>query len=69
MLKVNNKDIIRRQWRRCYIITVDLEHVSQLVLMFLLLTLNRQLLALLLKHVFSINDSQKNLFLPEGFPQ
>ena len=30
----------RRQWRRCGVFIVNFEHISQLVLVFLLLTLN-----------------------------
>ena len=37
MFKVNNKE---RQWRRSGIFIVNFEHISHLVLMFLLLTLN-----------------------------
>ena len=37
MFKVNNKEL--RHWRRSGIFIVNFEHISQLVLVFLLLTL------------------------------
>ena len=37
MFKVNNKNVI---WRRSGVFIVNLEHISQLFLVFLLLTLN-----------------------------
>ena len=37
MFKVNNKE--QRHWRRSGIFIVNFEHISQLVLVFLLLTL------------------------------
>ena len=56
MFKVNNKDTRttlcskltiktpeRRQWRRSGVFIVNFEHISHLVLVFLLLTLNMQL--------------------------
>ena len=43
MFKVNNKDTKRRQWRRSGVFIVNVEHISYLVLVFLLLTLNMQL--------------------------
>ena len=44
MFKVNNKDT-RRHWRRSGLFIVNFEHILHLVLVFLLLTLNIQLLA------------------------
>ena len=41
MFKVNNKIPERRPWRRSGIFIVNFEHISYLVLVFLLLTLNR----------------------------
>ena len=41
MFKVNNKEPERRQWRRSGIFNVNFEHISHLVLKFLLLTLGR----------------------------
>ena len=42
MLKVNNKDATeRRHWRRVGVFIVNFERVSQLVLVFPLLTLSR----------------------------
>ena len=41
MFKVNNKDTTeRRQSRRSGVLTVNFEHISHLVLVFLLFTLN-----------------------------
>ena len=40
MFKVNNKDTRRRQWHRSGIFTINFEHISHPVLLFLLLTLN-----------------------------
>ena len=40
MFNVNNKDTERRQWRRFGIFIVNFEHISDFVLVFLLLTLN-----------------------------
>ena len=40
MFKVNNKKPERRQWGRSGIFIVNFEHISHLVLVFLLLTLN-----------------------------
>ena len=41
MFKVNNKDIkTRRNWRRSGVFLVNFEHISHLILMSLLLTLN-----------------------------
>ena len=37
MLKANNKDIKGRQCRRCGVFIVNFEHISQLVLVFLIL--------------------------------
>ena len=42
MFKVNNKDTRRRQWHRPGIFIFNFEHISHLVLVFLLLTLNMQ---------------------------
>ena len=44
MFKVNNKDISeRRSWRRSGVFIVNFEHISHLVLVFLLLILSRQM--------------------------
>ena len=46
MFKVNNKDTKtpeRRQWVRFGVFIIDFEHISHLVLEFLLLTLSMQL--------------------------
>ena len=44
MLKVNNTGTTeRRQWRCSSVFIVNFEHISHLVLVFLLLTLNMQL--------------------------
>ena len=58
MFKVNNRNTItrceicskltiktpeRQQWRRSGVFIVNFEHISQLVLVFLLLTMNRQM--------------------------
>ena len=40
MFKVNNKDIDIDQWRRSGVFIVKSEHISHLVQVFLLLTLN-----------------------------
>ena len=41
MFKVNNEDTrAKRQWRRSGVFIVNFEHISHLVLVFLLLTLN-----------------------------
>ena len=40
MFKVNNKTPERRQWSRSGVFIVNNEHISHLVLVFLLLTLN-----------------------------
>ena len=40
MFQVNNKDARRRQWRRSGVFIVNFEHISHLVLVFLLLTFN-----------------------------
>ena len=41
MFKVNDKDTKRRHWHRFGVTTVNSEHISHLVLVFLLLTLSR----------------------------
>ena len=41
MFKVNNKNTRQRQWRRSGVFVVNLEHISHLALVFLLLTLKR----------------------------
>ena len=41
MFKINNKVPEQRQWRRSDIFIVNFEHISHLVLLFLLLTLSR----------------------------
>ena len=41
MFKINNKDTTGRQWHRSVDFIVNFEHISHLVLMFLLLTLSR----------------------------
>ena len=41
MLKVNIKPPERRQWRRSGVFIIKFEHISHLVLVFLLLTLNK----------------------------
>ena len=41
MFKVNIKTPERRHWRRSGVFIVNFEHISYLVLVFLLLTLNR----------------------------
>ena len=43
--KLTTKTPERRQWRRSGVFIVNLERISQLVLVFLLLTLNRQMSA------------------------
>ena len=43
MFKVNNKDPERRQWRHSGVFIVNFEHISYLVLVFLLLALNIKL--------------------------
>ena len=45
MFKVNNKDIKTTPWHRSDVFIVNFEHISHLVLEFLLLNLNMQLLA------------------------
>ena len=40
MFKVNNKDTERRQWHRSSVFFVNFEHISNLALVPLLLTLN-----------------------------
>ena len=46
MFKVKNKDTReRRQWRRSCVFMVNFEHISHFVLVFLLLTLSRKILA------------------------
>ena len=40
MFEVNNKDTERRQWRRFGVFIVNFEHISNLALVLLLLTLN-----------------------------
>ena len=40
MFKVNNKDIRTTPWRRSGIFIANFEHISDLLLVFLLLTLN-----------------------------
>ena len=40
MFKVNNKDTKTTQWRRSGVFIVNFEHISHLVLVFLLLTWN-----------------------------
>ena len=44
-LKLTIKTPERRQWRRSGVFTVNFEHTSHLFLVFLLLTLNNQMLA------------------------
>ena len=73
MFKVNNKDTRTTPWRRSGIFIVNFEHISHLVLVFLLLTLSRKiagwvvpfleepLLALLL--VFKAKPLRKTVFL------
>ena len=41
MFKVNNKDTKMTPWRRSGVFIVNYEHISHLVLVFLLLTVNR----------------------------
>ena len=41
MLKINNKGTKLRHWRRSGVFNVNFEHISHLVLVFLLLTLSR----------------------------
>ena len=41
MFKINNKVPEQRQWRSSDIFIVNFEHISHLVLLFLLLTLSR----------------------------
>ena len=55
MLKVNNKDT-RTTWRRYDVFFVNFEHISNLVLVFLLLTLNMYLPA---GSAFYINNAWK----------
>ena len=43
MFKVNNKDTEQCQWRRSSVFIVSFEHISHLALVFLLLTLNKQM--------------------------
>ena len=43
MFKVNNKDTRTTPWRRSGIFIVNFEHISHLVLVFLLLSLNMYL--------------------------
>ena len=43
MFKVNNKDTRATQWRRSDVFLINFEHISHLVPVFLLLTLNMQL--------------------------
>ena len=43
MFKVNKKTPERRHWRRCGVFIVNFEHISHLVLVFLLLILNMSL--------------------------
>ena len=43
MFQVNNKVPEQRHWRRSGVFTVNFEHISHLVLVFLLLTLNMHL--------------------------
>ena len=43
MFKLTIKTLERRHWRRSRVFIVDFEHISHLVLVFLLLTLNRQM--------------------------
>ena len=45
VLKVNKKTPELRQWRRSGVLIVSVEHISHLCLVFLLLTLNKQMLA------------------------
>ena len=40
MFKVNKKNPERRQWRRSGVFIINLEHISHLILEFLLLTLS-----------------------------
>ena len=40
MFKVNKKAPERRQWRRSGVFIINLEHISHLILEFLLLTLS-----------------------------
>ena len=44
MFRVNNKDTERSHWRRSGVFIVNFEHISHLGLVFLLLTLNMQML-------------------------
>ena len=43
MFKINNKDTRKRPWRRSGIFIVNFEHISHLALVFLLLTLSREM--------------------------
>ena len=43
MLKVNKKSPEQRQWRRSCVFIVNFEHISHLVLVFLVLTLSRSM--------------------------
>ena len=45
VLKVNKKTPELRQWRRSGVLIVSVEHISHLCLVFLLLTLNKRMLA------------------------
>ena len=45
MFKANNKKPGRRYWCRSVVVIVNFEHVSHLFLVFLLLTLNKHMLA------------------------
>ena len=45
MFKGNYKNTRKRHWRRSGVFIVNFEHISDLFLVFLLLTLNKQMLA------------------------
>ena len=51
-LKLRTKTPQRRQWRRSGVFIVNFEHISHLLLLFLLLTLIKQMLAAILDRTF-----------------
>ena len=54
MFKANNKKPGRRYWCRSGVVIINFEHVSHLFLVFLLLTLNKHMLAEIMQHVILI---------------
>ena len=51
----------RRHWRRFDVFIVNFEHISHLALVFLLLTLNMQLLTLNIVYIYLKNNFNKTV--------